>query len=257
MKTILFFAASLCFVAAAWAQTPQDAAGSAKIDVPVGPLLRPAANFSQWGITFTYADEKKKKESAATSKPPVLAPDTRLRKTAMTKTGDLIHEEQTDSAGRTADTWFDKGTAYTKSSVNPTWSQATVNAAPHPGQARSSDCPPASGFRSMEVVNASNYACTMPYGSGTCLVFASGSGQKSDGNDPGQKQQHLASMDQVAYIDTDSRLPIALRTRGELQTYHFDAPPTAMQTLPADLADLVKKGQEARARLEAPAARPF
>src|SRR5439155_739816 len=79
-----------------------------------------------------------------------------------------------------------------------------------------------------------------------CLVFVLDGAAALDGGD---QQQALEDQKTIAYIDAETRLPVLLRINGETRKFQFDAPPTAMLTLPEEIADQVKKGEEARTRL--------
>ena len=261
MKPLFLLPALLCAVMFLRAQTPAGEASSAqgpvKPELPAGPLLRSAPDFARWEVSFTYAEEKKK-DGGSTTKSRAPGANTRLLKTVTTKTGRVIHEEQTNAQDQVTDTWFNGPVQYVKSAAGPTWFQSdnlTVGGALADGGYHPM---PANGFRTLDWINEGNYAGTVPYGKSTCLIFVPGGYRQLDlRGDAEQRQKRMEAVNEIAYIDADTRLPIAVRSGAELQTYHFEQPPTAMQSLPADLADQIKKGAEARARLEQPAARPY
>ena len=264
MKIVFLLPALLGLAAPLRAQSPGGAAppvsAPARPEPPPGPLLRPAAHFSEWEIVYTYpAEHQKKDDPAPGAKAKPLPPGTvsHLRKTITTKTGPIVHERQIDTLGRTVESWFNGRTQYCRSSENPLWGQS-VPGTPQERvvEPRFSPLPP-TGFRDLGWINAENFAGSVPYGSGTCLIFAPGGYRRLDLSDPAQRSKRLSEVEMIAYIDADSRLPLALRTRNELRSYHFNEAPTQMQTLPVDLSVQIKQGAEGRARLEAPPPRPY
>lgn len=273
MKIALVLSASIFSSTLSRAQTPQQGASpdasAVKPVLPAGSLLRPAAEFSRWEITFTYTDDKKKdsaseKSEAANTKNHSATPDAvpdsssnRPRKILVTKTKRIIHIEQTDMSNRKSDAWFNGSTKYMKDPSGSAWMPLDPVSVAHTGQAVNYDPLPASGFRGLELVKDSNYAGSIEYGGTTCLVFVLGGYKKVNLQDGAKGLKQLDTEEKCVYIGSETRLPVAVRTRGELQSFHFDSQPTAMQTLPADLLAEIKQADEARARLLQPAARPY
>ena len=174
-----------------------------------------------------------------------------------TKTGRTIHEVRLDILGHGTDTWFDAGVQYTKFEKDSAWYRSDRSTGGDTSAEASYHPLPASGFRDLEWIKAENYAGTAPYDKHDCLVFVPTGADKLDLNGAGDAQKKLKALDTVAYVDADSRLPVAVRTRGDLRTFQFDPPPMEMQTLPVDLTTQVKKGEDARTRLNQTAPRPY
>ncbi len=257
MKTYLLFSALLVSaMVASGQQTATEAAGSGagkKPDLPTGPLLRTAPDFSQWQVVFTYPDEKITEKATP---PPRIIQTIRLlrpRSVVTTKTGRIIHEAVVDVADRTSDNWFEGAVQYMRINSDPTWYEVDPGI---PGTTNYHPLPP-SGFRDMELVQAANFAGVMPFGKGKCLVFTPGGAAALDLSNPDEVEKRITLVSSIAYIDAESRLPIAVRTRSSLRTFHFNVPPTEVQSLPPDLAAQVRKGKEGRALLERPAERPY
>ena len=240
-----------------FAQQPSDS--PVKQSVPDGPLLRPAPSFAQWEITFQYSDDQRKKEQAGAPGAKAASTfDPRPRKVVTTKTGAIIHEEVTCVDGKAKHVWFNAGTQYVKHGGQSVWLEADPRKSTSgvSGDPDADPMPP-SGFRKLEWVTSNNYAGTIPYAGGNCFVFVPGGESKVDLHDSAKQAQLLSSQGTVAYIDAESRMPVAVRSEGETRSFHFNPTPSAMQALPADLANQIKKGEEGRARLDQRAPRPY
>ncbi len=250
---ILLFLPILCLCAAfARAQSPSPAAANP----PAGPLLRAVPDCSQWEITFRYPDDRRSKERGA----PVQADasrNARPRKTVTTKTGRIVHEQQTDVIDRVTEWWFDGPTQYYKTAGDALWLQLLPDAHQSVGMATTYRALPPSGYHDLEWINETTYVGTILYGQGNCLVFAPKGARSLDLSDPAQRPKLLEAAHTLAYVDADTRLPLAVKAGGVVRTFVFDAPPTQAQRFPADLAEQIKKAGEGRARLELPAARPY
>ena len=229
-------------------------AATARADPPVGPLLRPPGDFARWEITSVYATKLPKKDRPSRRvKGATAAPaDDHLQKLVTTKTGRLVHEERTDLSQRTTDVWYDGGTQYTHPSGASGWLRTESKSGDSSYQPL-----PELGYRNVDLVKAENYVGTLTYDKRPCLVFVPNSARKLDWTKPAAAQKQLKSLDAVALVDADTRLPVEIRADGETRTFQFDPPPTRMQTLPADLTAQIKKGDDARTRLNQPAPRPY
>ena len=251
MKSVFLLTAFLCFGLSAGGQTPSPTPASPELPSP--PLLRPPPDFSQWEINFSYGDEKQTKHKSGHKAEATPAASTaRLRKIVTTKTGRIVHVELIDVLGQSADIWYDAGTQYSKSAGQALWYQVAktptdLNYRPLP----------AIGYSDMELVKADNYAGNTSYDKRDCLVFIAGGYHKLNLNNARDAQKKLKSVDSIAYIDAESRLPVAVTTSDDSRTFQFDPPPTKMQVLPIDLVQQIKKGQDANARFGQPAAKPY
>ena len=116
---------------------------------------------------------------------------------------------------------------------------------------------PAVGYRDVDFITEANYAGTMPYNKRSCLVFVPGGANALDLNHAKDAPKKLAGIDTVAYVDAETRLPVEVRSHGETRVFQFDPPPKRMQTLPAELLAQIRKGDDARTRLNQPAPRPY
>jgi hypothetical protein len=233
------------------------------IQFPTGPLLRPAPEFSEWTITHSYSDEMTPAAGSASkanvpreiAKLPLLRP----RRTITTKTGGTVRIVIIDLAGKTTEKWFIDGVQFTKPDGSDVWYGANkaVAAGILPDAYYSAPLP-ASGFQDLDWIAEGNYAGAIQLGDIKCLVFVPGGMTPDDWKDAKKRKAKLDSAEKVAYIDADSRLPVALRILGEVRQFQFTNPaPTQMLAPPPDLAEQIKKGKEAIANLLRSAARPY
>jgi len=187
---------------------------------PPGPLIQKRApNFSHWNIiTKSIASQGSsddKKGGATTGQ---------LKGVEVTKTGAIIHTILTDQTGQ----------------VWNLWNQATVHVVISPngkdvGFAQRPLDPEAvnpffidyssSDFFGFEWISAGNYKGEKSYHGKTCLFF-DGSGESNQ---------------MYAYIDKDSRLPLALVKEGQAEIYEFQSPPTQMQELPPNARQFMEQ----------------
>lgn len=232
---------------------PLCSAATLRADPPSGPLLRPPGDFSHWQVVSVYSGKALKKDRAGrrAKTAPAAVSEERLQKLVTTRTGRLVHEERTDFAQRTTDVWYDGGTQYTRPAGGSGWLRTESTSGD------SSYRPlPDIGYRDVGLIRTDRYVATLPYDNRPCLVFVPDPAPKIDWAKPAAQKQ-LKSLDTVALVDAETRLPVEIRAGGETRTFQFDPPPTRMQTLPADLLSQAKRGDDARARLNQPAPRPY
>jgi hypothetical protein len=227
--------ASFCLLAFMLPEANGQTASASQL--PPGPLLASPPAFSQWVITFSYADEQTSKPTG-TSGPPLPAYlKLRPRTVTTTKTKDLIHENIVVISGPMQDKWYVGNTQYWKIADEPDWYvNNPVAAGETPGESYTPL--PKSGFRDLEWVSEKTYTGTENHAGKQCLVFKS---NKTSGN-------HTLSF--VAYVDLKTRLPVEAQISGETRAYQFLNGPTTMQTLPDDLAAQITRGEKARALLD-------
>lgn len=228
------------------------------LEIPPGRLLRNAPDFSQWSVTFSYADDRAQKGD----KNPV--PDYiktlptflhRPRKTLTTKTGDITSVQMVDVAGETSQLWTDHGVQYIKSVGTNVW--CTVRSDMGLGDMESMRLPPG-GFSELDWVGKDSYAGKIAYGDTQCLVFTPGGPASLDLSDDRKQKERMEALTKVAYIDDATRLPRALRIGEEVRIFQFtNPPPSAMQSLPPDLQAILAQAEKAATMLMHPAARPY
>jgi hypothetical protein len=253
--TALFLSSGLCVRAQ---QAPGSTPAAPEVPCPPGCLLNPAPDFCAWTVSFTYEADKAKKEGTPAQTPPHPAYlDARPKQVTTTKTGHIVHEAMEDLRGLRSESWFVGGAQYYKTPGGTRWMRADGSIA---GGSRSDPNfkpLPENGFRGLEFILPSNYAGMVPYGGGTCLVFSPGGSQKLDLRNPEKLKDLLDSPGMVGLIAADTRMPLVVHVGDATSTYHFIPPPTQVLTLPPDLTDAIQRGNQARARLEQPAPRPY
>lgn len=256
---ILVAALSFC-TANAYSQ-PHEADASSTFEFPSEPLLHPAPAFSQWTITFSYPEDQKENSPdtpAKTAKPIPENLSIRPRTIITTKTGEIIHEETLTVGGKKTENWQVHGDYYIKFPAKSFWSAYEK---PDSTQIASGTGIvmglPSSGFRGLDWISRETYAGKFKTSLGNCLVFVPGGRNTVPAGTPG-KLKELESLPTIAYIDAETRLPILVRAAGETRMFKFtQPPPTSIQTLPDELADEIKKGDEIRAKRNAAPQREY
>jgi hypothetical protein len=228
---------------AATAARGQYPTAAPKPTPPPRPLLNPAPEFSKWMITLSYPDDDAAKaKGVLRSSSEQNAP----RRILTTKTREIIHEEIVDVSGGKIDKWQVGGTFYVFSSDQKYWGEYAPDDRKNSqtGDAASSAVP-GNGFRGLGWIDSETYAGSIKQSNAVYLVFVPSGASNLDLND----LKSLEAQPTIAYVDEASRLPALFKKDGVTQSYSFLAPPSAMQTLPADLAKSIRDGNEARAKV--------
>jgi len=219
--------------------------------LPDGPLLKPAPDFSQWVITFSYpADKTKKIDSSAPSSFAYL--NAYPRSVVTTRTGAMTREVSTDLIGRVSEKWYLGSLEYRKIPVDPIWYQNENDSEARGGNINFTPLP-SSGFRGFDGVSAQAYTGTVHYQDRDCLVFI----PDGKGAAPVTSADQLAGMDNILLVDATSRLPVEARAKGVVRVFAFMAPPSQKLVLEDDLVAQIKAGNEGRARLNQRPPRPY
>jgi len=228
MKRILTLFCVLGLTSALQAQT--DSGGPPPL--PPGPLIQKRApDFAKWVIT-TVSAPASSANSASTPTTDVSADnDTQSAgkqkvalEVAMTKTGKIMLREVRTQGGQVVPTWCVGGfqiTLFGNSSIirakNP---DPTI---PTPDYEDYSD----SDFLGFDWITLAKYTGIKEFGGRKCIVF----------------QENDAGGIRSAYIDLETRLPVALIAGGGTRTYVFKTPPTSELTLPPPVVQLLKNRQ--------------
>ena len=257
MKRYLLILALALVAAHAHAQRPASnnapaASPPARPTPPAGPLLQPAPEFSAWEIRIIYPEE-----SAAVTAAKRADNARRLVQINTTKTGRVVHEVTRFADDRQTDIWDNGPLQYEKQTGASYWTACAGRIADRESTGGKCVAPTKTGFRDLDWVNACDYVGTVAFREQKCLVFAQVGAEKVDADDADALKRQLDALPVVAYIDTETRLPVSLRMGRTVHFYRFGSPPTAMQTLPADLTAEIKKGEDARLRTNTLAPRPY
>jgi hypothetical protein len=235
-----------------WAQN-EIGAPSAAVEAPSGPLVASAPAFSQWVVTFSYPEDKNNSSVSAPAPPPAyLKTQTRLITT--TRTDNITHEEIKDGSGAEFDEWHVGPVIYSKDSTSSVWGEIDSTSDSRNGSPTFAPLPPG-GFRDLNWISVNDYLGTIKYGGRDCLVFAAG--RESIHSSPEDALKNPASFRSIAIIDAQSRLPVQVMMGGIIRIFQFRQPPTEKLSLPPDLADQLKKGEEGRQLLNRPMERPY
>jgi len=221
-----------------------------------GPPLHAAPEFSQWTITLSYPDQRASK--TATSAPAIPpASDSRPKEIVTTKTKNIVHEETTEGRGAKSEKWYVGATQYRKDPGATVWFANEPNTLVNVQKDIYYTPLPPSGFRGLEWLTPETYAGAISYQGRKCLVFLPGGAGAINLSSPGSPDAALAALANVAFIDADTRLPVEVRSGGIIQYYQFASQAPAMQSLPPDLAEQIKKGEEGRKKLDTRPPRPY
>ena len=246
-RILLGFAALFAF--GAFPANAQDSnSPSAPLEIPADPLLKAAPDFSKWTVNYVYPKQP------ATNCPPLSGDET--HRMTVTKTGNIVSEDVVDGRGCHTETWYVGALQYRKPPGKSNWFESSPTIGANPVSTDYSPLPP-NGFRAWDWIGRESYAGKVALESGESFVFVPGGAQKLNLSNPGRLKELIAAQPLVAYVNAETRLPVALCSGGVTQRVVFDPPPNAVQTLPADLLDQIRKGEEARRRLYQPAPRPY
>lgn len=248
MKNISFIPvfAALTFLGAGLLCAQQEA--QPPVEIPPGPLLKSAPEFSKWIVTFQYPKESKPDAPKRDGSEPV--------QMVVTKTGDVISEITTDAKNRRAELWHVGQVQYRKSAGTAQWFEASPQRFSNAGI--SDYVPlPANGFQGWDWIGAASYAGTIPIKEGSAFAFVPGGAETLKLKSPDQLKDQIAAKPRVAFVDAETRFPLAMRTGVVVESFAFQPAPTEKQSLPSDLMEAIQKGEEARRRLSQPAPRPY
>lgn len=246
--TRIFLSIYAILLAAASLLNGQQADVDVVADLPVGPLLKSAPDFSQWTVKYEYPKATDPKDQAQNGAETI--------QVSIVKTGNIVSEEIVDRRGGHESIWHVGGTQYRKPAGQGDWFESVASVGGNIGNSDFSPLP-ANGYRGWDWIGPDSYAGTIALDTGACFVFVPGGAQKLKASGGAPTKDQIAAQPLIAFVNVETRLPVALRVGGITQRFVFAAPPTAIQQFPSDLADAIKKGEEARRRLFQPAPRPF
>ena len=211
--------------------TASFAQSSPGLELPSEPLVVQPPDYSKVAITYSYPDERAAKANGKT-----LPPDGRPRMITMTRTKDIIWQEIVDGLGAKIECWHVRGSDYSKGVDAVSWGQAQKPSAT------------AGQILQLDWIDRGNYVGTIKYANRDCLVFAQGVPPNFD-LQRAVAEDKLDSFRFLAFIDKETRLPVEDHHFGDFRFFRFEDAPTAPLTLPPDLAQQMKVGQEMMDRL--------
>jgi hypothetical protein len=225
-----------------------------------GEVLAHAPEFSKWTISYGKATPGLGGDD--------ISPQGGGKVVVVTKTKTILCERSTQT-GDKVDKWHIEGVQYT---VIPKTKQCiTADLAAFQRGVASADYYTdysLTDFPGMEWVSAKNYVHSLQYMGRDCLVFQDilslytaeelreiqkdRNGKKRASFNPADYQIPV-----LAYVDSQTRLPVMLQRGSELRVYRFEAPPGAMLKPPAEVLQNIKKRIEKDKELSTMPARPF
>lgn len=213
------------------------------LEPPPGPLLQSIPDYTRWEIAYSYGDETG--SGQASGPRPTPAPNA-TQKVSTTKTGQIVHEETRDMSGALLDKWQVGETFYAKFPGQDYWGEYDAlyrqrNATNDPKYLPV----PKEKFQELEWISRESYAGMISKGDSGWLVFVP-SGKKGIKLDDPQLLQSLPS---YALVDEKTRLPVVFKSPGLIRRYSFSEVPKTLLTLPSDLQQAIRSGQEKRDKI--------
>lgn len=231
MKTPLLALGCLAFAARLLAQQPANT----KPPLPPGPLIeKRAPEFAQWIIRSAGSADRGKASSPS--------PKSEEKHAAwgdivvMTKTGQVMLRQTTDDSKQVWNTWVigEQGLQTTISPDGKKWIVQARNPDPNTPTPNYEDYSK-TDFPSFEWITESNYAGVQEVAGRRCLLFTDKVKLLSD---------DLEATPISAYIDLETRLPVAINQGGNARTYDFRSPPSAPLQLPTLVQGLIDNRQK-------------
>ena len=248
----LFCSALLC--ASAYPQAADPAATPvAPPAPPPGPLIQKRApDFAIWSIVTT-ASVKAGTKSGQTSSPRNGSDDSQASVTRVntSKTGKVVRVERIDEKQQTWNVWWSKGSA--EILVTPDGKVAALASsnnpdAPNPYHTDFSS----SDFQGFEWIAASNYTGIEKYMGMNCLAFKKDLAVRADSASP-----RTIIVPVRAYVEIQSRLPIALVRGDQTSVYEWKSPPDAVLQVPTEVQNLLNQRSKSFELMATKGARPY
>ena len=239
-RFIRFCKFSGCFAGLALAANAIAQQAAETPQIPTGKLLLPPPEYSQWGVTYSYPQDRFKDE-------PLPALEKSLpRRVTTTKTCDILHEETVDVAGVKSDKWQAGTTFYLKPPGQNYWGEYD-RAWYHNNLPTSAALQPVplKGFQDLDWIGRDTYAGSIKQNGAEYFVFVPSNAGSLDVGNPAA----LHAQPVIAYVDAATRLPVRFKNGDVIRSYAFapEAPPPL--ALPADLVREIRDGKERRAKV--------
>jgi hypothetical protein len=227
----------ICLFLVGWIGCLHAQSSSSEIPVPPpGPLIQNRApDFSQWTVTVSLDQSSQQQaggagSSGGSSTNNVSAKSIIIKK-VITKTHDIVHVEYTDEQGRVWNLW-EQGSLHAfvwpdgKTASFAASSLSVENVNPLYLDFSNSD------FDGFDWISVNNYKGIKEVAGKSCLVFE---GIVKFGGIP---------MNASAATDLTTRLPVQYKGPTGVTSYEFSAPPSEMQTIPANIERLMMAQQQ-------------
>jgi hypothetical protein len=230
-RDVLRLAAGILVLAARAAVAQQTPA-----PLPPGPLIQKRApNMAFWSVTIKYGSLSGvvfKTSSTPAKDKTDKAQDIKIN---IVKTNEITLVQRVDQADQAWNTWCLPSLQILVWSDGKTCSETGAPNQdlfnPFYNDFSKTD------FQGFDWISRENYAGSETLMGFNCIVFKDAS--------------------RVAYVETQSRLPVARVDAGQVFIYEWKAPPQAALTLPPNVQALVTQRLKAMQQMAQPAARPF
>jgi hypothetical protein len=230
--------------------------------LPDGPLLKRVPDFAAWNVT----DQGSLTTGSGSSSADGGADKKTVSQAKFIKTGSTIFEQSVDSEGRSQEIWRISGMRVAKISGI---SSPIVCPDFGGGDIFSIDFS-VSDFAGLDWVSKDSYAGIIKYQGRDCILFKSEVSPLSR-SQQGAEAARIASekaeglpvdaetpkIPAIAYIDSETRLPILVAFGGQRRSYQYNSPPTEKLSPPLELAGPYKAYLQRLKRVSAPPARAY
>lgn len=225
-------------------------------DLPPGPPIeKRAPEYSQWLITTTVSgtaavdEQGQQANTAGGAGKGAQAPST--TKIMVTKTGKIYRVEHLDEHQQIWTVWASGATQVM------VWPDRRSSALLAPSANRDAPNPFMTDFSTTDFpgfgwVDWKKFFQIKPYKGAKCIVFQEQ--QRVDSDDPTPETVYITT---TAYIDYDSRLPVALVTGEEANLFEWKPVPTGILSLPPSALAVLQQRQKAEQQMAQQAARPY
>jgi hypothetical protein len=255
----------LCILMSMGFALPLCAQDSKIPPLPPGPLLKRAASYSAWTVTFQGQPEEGKEplKTGTTGEGGAKEKEAVTMASTVIKTGSTILEQTVDAAGHRYQIWHSGGLRIVAGISAP------MVSADYGGGDIFSINFTSSDFAGLGWLSPTTYAGITKCEGRDCIIF-SGTVSPLDAKAQvderayieqaralGQPAPDPLKVPATAYIDLESRLPLLVIFGKQKRIYQYGVPPQTPLALPPVLASAVKERQEQFNRLAAPAAKAF
>lgn len=208
--------------------------------LPPGPLLNKAPDFVQWTITIKSAESGGvgKTEKGIASPEPSAKPTAEVYQIVTAKTGKIRHEVRVAGTQIMSNVWSINGASV---EINPKTKIAQVA----PGGV-------SVDFPGLEWISEKNYTDVKKINGKDTIIFNDKVAWMAAN---GATNEFKGKVDAVAYIDLETRLPIAMKRGVDTYTYQFGAMPQTTLTPPPEVVQAMEGYSERMKRLSAGPAR--
>lgn len=248
MKAQTFIVSIFTTLAALAANAQQPS--STPVVLP-NPILAKMPSMAAWTITVLSRQSPQEPNSAEPGKAVPSA------KFVFVKTEPLMHVTRIDASGHEIHQWCVGATQYV----------LNQNSADVGVMDPEADDYITGDFQNLSWIKEPNFSGMKPYKGKQCWVFKDRvlqcklrefeDAKKRAADQKNLFDENIYYQEEVAYIDSESRLPMVVQRGDDFYVYTYEAPPTALLTLPENLKQKVHADLQASRAMKAGPPRPF